>query len=624
MRTISVWLVLGLSWLTVLTRTAAAEENPKPIQDDCSLSVAPESMVCIPAGTAIIGSDDETKRERPQHQVRVSQFFIDQNEVTNRDYRACQKAGVCPRRKGLPRSYRPFLAPELPAIPISWRMAHKYCVWAGKRLPTEAEWEKVARGGEQGLIYPWGNTEPTCALANYNACSPHITQPVGGRPAGAYNVYDMAGNGYEWVNDWASDCFEGCAKPCGEACRVDNPQGPCFGSPSCAQASQRLLKGGSWYWPEKHLRGSWRRAQKPHSGLHRFSFRCASDSATLTTAPYWHERRRNPLPPLNAPSASELEKFRAVRDDTDILKIQECSRDGLAQHDCRDPISYYRSNEQRRGVFGKYIENLGGGYVGVGADQSYDFIASAKSRWAWIFDYDPIVVRIHYIIRAVVLQTESPEDFIDAFRLRNLRQTKQWVRDSLGPTHPELRRTLRVLVNYQGKLRAHYLKSVQGYHVVRDFGWLSDADRYAYIRTMFEQGRVLIRKGNLLTDVALPDISKSARTLGVSVRVYYPSNADDQWDLTSAYRSNLGLLPFDDKSVVIRTLYGERFKLRTKWLYTVHAGLHMQRMMRRNHTKNVGLFLHEAQDTRRPFLRLIGMPQAARGEATASREPRNP
>lgn len=587
---------------------------------ECADETAPEGMVCVPGGKVHIGSDSNTRRERPAHQVRLDRFFIDEHEVTNAEYRVCERAGECRRRTGLPRSYRPYLAAELPAVPISWPMAHRYCVWAGKRLPTEAEWESVARGGGQQLTYPWGNEAPTCSLANYKGCGAGLPHSVGTLKPGAFGVHDMAGNGYEWVSDWASDCYAGCRRACGEACAIANPQGPCFGSSKCPGRTQRVLKGGSWYWPATHLRGSWRRAQRPQSGLHRFSFRCASDTAVLAAAPYWHERSRDPQPDLEPPTAEQLNLFGAVEEDTDVLQIKECSRDGKASHTCRDPLSYYRSNEQRRGIFGRYIKNLGGGYVGIGADQSYDFIASARSRWAWIFDYDPTVVRIHYIIRAVVSRSETPANFLAAFHPRNLRRTKTWVRDSLADDKRERRLTLRVLDVYRGRLFLHYRRSIAGYHLVRDFGWLADDGRYSYIRTMLAQGRVMIRKGNLLTDVALPQISASAQALGIPVRVFYPSNADDQWDLTANYRNNLGLLPFDEQSVVIRTMLGDRWKVKTKWLYTVHSGLHMQRHLRRHRTEHVGRFIHHAQRTRPNYLRLIGLPQAVGRDVTAQRQ----
>ena len=153
------------------------QESPKPMEaaeksDPCDGVESPQAMVCIPEGSAVIGSDEHLASEKPRHDVEISTFFIDKFEVTNGQYAACEKAGHCPKRRGMPRSYKTFLEDDLPAIPIAWRMAHKYCVWAGKRLPTEAEWEKVARNGDEGRLYPWGGEAPTCDKANYKECKP--------------------------------------------------------------------------------------------------------------------------------------------------------------------------------------------------------------------------------------------------------------------------------------------------------------------------------------------------------------------------------------------------------------------------------------------------------------------
>jgi sulfatase modifying factor 1 len=269
----------GLSTIAidaVPEKPAASEaQAPAPaagpvLPPDCGQ--VPEGMACVPGGFFWRGADDMGLNRRPLARVWVGTFWIDRYEVTNALFNACIEAGACKKHE----HYKGFMSPDQPAVGITWYNAHAYCAWAGKRLPTEAEWEKAARGPD-GDIYPWGDEPPTCELAQFRGCLPDATLPVGSLPAGHYGIFDMAGNGYEWVQDWWSKCYEGCEKPCGEACMKKDPRGPCDGEgESCPGLPLvKILRGGSWHWPAFHLAASWRRPCKPDSGEHRLSVRCA-------------------------------------------------------------------------------------------------------------------------------------------------------------------------------------------------------------------------------------------------------------------------------------------------------------------------------------------------------------
>jgi len=232
----------------------------------------PEGMACVPGGTFWRGADDADDDQKPRSQVWVSTFWIDTHEVTNEQFDACIKAGACKKHE----RYKGFMGPRQPAVGITWHNAHAYCAWAGKRLPTEAEWEKAARGPDADL-YPWGNDPPTCGLAQYRGCTPPTTLNVGSFAPGHYGLFDMAGNGYEWVQDWYSPCYDGCERACGEACTGKDPRGPCDGQGDKCSGFLKLkvLRGGSWFWPSSQILSSWRRPYKPDSGEHRLSVRCA-------------------------------------------------------------------------------------------------------------------------------------------------------------------------------------------------------------------------------------------------------------------------------------------------------------------------------------------------------------
>ena len=173
-------------------------------------------MVYVPAGEFLMGRSDEDldavldecsdcersrfADEQPQHAVYLDAFWIDRTEVTDAQYDKCVEAGACEHRATI-YEQRPD-APDLPVAWVNWYDAQNYAAWAGGRLPTEAEWEKAARG-ENGQIYPWGNSPPDCHKANYKGCAGKLL-PVGSLPDGAspYGALDMAGNVEEWVADW--------------------------------------------------------------------------------------------------------------------------------------------------------------------------------------------------------------------------------------------------------------------------------------------------------------------------------------------------------------------------------------------------------------------------------------
>jgi formylglycine-generating enzyme required for sulfatase activity len=190
------------------------------------------AMVCVPAGEFQMGSTDADSDagndEKPAHTVYLDAFWIDRTEVTNAQYRACLQAGACSDPGCLDESG--LNAPDQPVVCVKFAEAEAYCRWAEGRLPTEAEWEKAARGTD-GRRYPWGNEDLDCARANWLNCV-GTTSPVGSYPSGAspYGVLDMAGNAWEPVSDWYDLGYYGRSE-------ARNPQGP-------ASGWYKVLRGG--------------------------------------------------------------------------------------------------------------------------------------------------------------------------------------------------------------------------------------------------------------------------------------------------------------------------------------------------------------------------------------------
>ena len=190
--------------------------------------------VYVPAGPFDMGLDEGGFDEKPRHEVELDAFWIMQTEVTNEQYEKCVIADVCsPPFHPDWGSDEFWAAYDLhPVTHVTWEQASTYAQWAGGRLPTEAEWEKAARGID-GRRYPWGNTTPAAQRLNFDN-DVGDTQPVGSYPAGAgpYGTLDMAGNVWEWVADWYAEDYYATSPR-------ENPTGP-------ADGERRVLRGGAY------------------------------------------------------------------------------------------------------------------------------------------------------------------------------------------------------------------------------------------------------------------------------------------------------------------------------------------------------------------------------------------
>ncbi len=256
----------------------------------------PEGMVVIAGGRFRMGASDGYAEERPQHDVEISSFAMDRAPVTNLEYRRfCDATGHSrppdPDWPEMPDYYEAY--PDHPVVNVNYGDAAAFSTWAGKRLPTEAEWEYAARGGAEGARFPWGNESPGSTHAHYAtrdapfpwrdytvATGPRYASPVGAFPPNPFGLHDMAGNVWEWCANW----FYTYPWQNLDAGSVDEGWG-----------LQRVVRGGAFYSPVEDLRVS--RRLRVHGGVggNGTGFRCVLDlepdaSKRLATAPVLPDR----------------------------------------------------------------------------------------------------------------------------------------------------------------------------------------------------------------------------------------------------------------------------------------------------------------------------------------------
>ena len=229
-----------------------------------TIFVPPDSMALILAGTYTVGYKKGISDQRPEHEVEIDSFYLDIHEVTNAQY------GVFLDSTG----YRQPLfwddstlnEPHQPVTGVSWYDAVAYCEWAGKRLPTEAEWEIAARGGLTGEEYPW-NGRASEDKANYRydeTMTDGGVREVGQYPPNGYGLYDMAGNVWEWTADYYSPSIYA------DSTRWTNPRGP-------GKGTAKALRGGSWNYTKEFITVHCRNRLEPSARMNFIGFRCAKD-----------------------------------------------------------------------------------------------------------------------------------------------------------------------------------------------------------------------------------------------------------------------------------------------------------------------------------------------------------
>ncbi|GEM_PF-2937508 len=234
-------------------------------------------LILIPSGMFNMGCDPAHNggfscllNETPLHPVQLDSYYIDRTEVTVSQYSLCVAAGGCapPSSNGSATRLSYYDNPAFatyPVIFVSWQDAANYCTWAGMRLPTEAEWEKAARGSSTNIAYPWGDSAASCVRANYGGPSGCVGDTTGtaslASGASPYGVMELSGNVLEWVNDWYDANYYATST-------VINPPGPSTGT-------AKVMRGGSWALIASDIRNAFRLYTPTSNNQNDLGFRCA-------------------------------------------------------------------------------------------------------------------------------------------------------------------------------------------------------------------------------------------------------------------------------------------------------------------------------------------------------------
>lgn len=276
-----------------------------------------------------------------------------------------------------------------------------------------------------------------------------------------------------------------------------------------------------------------------------------------------------------------------------LRPLSEQARESFLAGDEDEPIPveihYVQSNETRHDLFFPYIEDVGGAYIGVGSDQSFTMMGKARSELAFLMDIDYRVVDLHRMYDVFIRNSETPEALVARWDEANEEQSLELLGTAMSDLDEDARVRIQRGYRVARETVFRHLQRVIGRTVDgKAASWLSDPQMYEHIRSMYQTGRVRIMSGNLAGAHSIRTAAAAADALGVPVRVFYLSNAEEYFRYTSDFRANIEALPLDNQSVLLRTIYSKKWEHADLWAYQVQnlQDFHTRMQDKRNRSRN--------------------------------------
>jgi len=303
-------------------------------------------------------------------------------------------------------------------------------------------------------------------------------------------------------------------------------------------------------------------------------------------------------------SAEQAAALQASPADPPAKKLAGVSAEYEGRH-------YLAGDEWNMQLFYERVHGLGGGYMGVGSDQAYLLVGWARPEIAWLMDYDDLVPRLHAAYRVLFLESDTPAAFIDRVQTANLRATLKLLDEKLpAEGKADVLRTFKmarpgVVVRFARLKRTLAKAKVPSY--------LTGQGEYDFVRGLYKAGRIRFMHGDLLGTRGIAGIAETAKKLGVPIRLIYTSNAEQYWGYSAQFRSNIEALPFDDKTLVARTL--STWKRNQDYCYHLQTGASFRAYLAAKAFKIYAIFRCPRNDdelTKRVFF--TDAPPASRGK----------